>query len=536
MSAPALIILSGTFVGAELVAEFGRLPPSLLPNGGQPLYAAQCDMADALGARPILVLPEDYVIPQFDREWLADRGVAVVPVAADAALRDSLFAGLKVANGATGVYVLFGDTLVPQLRAWPQDCFVAGPTDHIAFWASYDDTPAGCVFREMRPDEVGTGAVVAGFFRFGETAALIRAAEGSDDLIGLLNAYGAVHPLSAVTDTDWFDFGHLFTYHQSRCRALLARSFNSVTSDGHSVVKSGTPARKIYAEAQWYKELPAQLRPYVPHFMGEGERGTVSYEVEYLYLPLMSELYCFTALPRSAWIAMLAGCRDLLETMQAIAPFAHCVPPEFPNLFFADMVAAKTRERLDCFAAMRGLSTDRAWHFNGRPLPSLDTVVDTLIAMVEPTRPEDVGVWHGDFHFGNIFYDFRSRKVRVVDPRGQLSNGTLTMYGDTRYDLAKLGHSILGRYDLLIADRYHLNYDGGYNVALDFGTDGAGPPEIETLYAEMTIGRYPTADRKAVALIALLFLSMLPLHASNPKRQIALLANGLRLSEQAAAL
>jgi hypothetical protein len=107
----------------------------------------------------------------------------------------------------------------------------------------------------------------------------------------------------------------------------------------------------------------------------------------------------------------------------------------------------------------------------------------------------------------------------------------LSIYGDARYDVAKLGHSVFGLYDQLIADRYELEHDG-YDITLAFGDDPERAAVIAQ-YETMTMGRYATADKEAVAMVALLFLSMLPLHANNRRRQTALFGNALRLALRA---
>jgi hypothetical protein len=529
--APAFVILSAKYVGADLVAEFGQLPPSMLPNGGRPLYEAQCDMAEGFGARIVLVLPADYELPKPDQRRLAERAVQIVRPDASSNILDSIRVGLAATGDARELYLLFGDTLVPRREAWPMDSFAAGTTSHVAYWAEYIDDGTRCSFREVPPGGASGGTVLAGFMHFADTELLVRAAGQASEITELLNRYAADRPLRPITDVEWLDFGHLFTYHQSRCRELLARSFNSVTSDGHSVVKSGEPARKIFAEAQWYRQLPPRLRPYAPHFLSEREDASVSYELEYLYLPLLSEVYSFARLPRSAWDTILASCRDFLELMQSIAPRSHHVPADFPALFYDDMIGAKTRSRVQAFAMQRGLSLDVPWTFNGIQYGSLNELVERLTAMIRRTALADIVLWHGDFHFGNIFYDFRSRKVRVVDPRGMLSNGMLSIYGDARYDVAKLGHSVFGLYDQLIADRYELEHDG-YDITLAFGDDPERAAVIAQ-YETMTMGRYATADKEAVAMVALLFLSMLPLHANNRRRQTALFGNALRLALRA---
>jgi hypothetical protein len=84
-----------------------------------------------------------------------------------------------------------------------------------------------------------------------------------------------------------------------------------------------------------------------------------------------------------------------------------------------------------------------------------------MLAAIKPSTKDDICIWHGDFHFANILFDFRSQRVKVVDPRGMLSDGTITMFGDARYDISKLVHSVVGMYDSVLAGRYILATTGG---------------------------------------------------------------------------
>ena len=55
----------------------------------------------------------------------------------------------------------------------------------------------------------------------------------------------------------WYDFGHINTYFQSRSTITTQRAFNSLKIEHGVVWKSGTPPRKIEAEANWFQQLPA---------------------------------------------------------------------------------------------------------------------------------------------------------------------------------------------------------------------------------------------------------------------------------------
>ena len=134
---------------------------------------------------------------------------------------------------------------------------------------------------------------------------------------------------------------------------------------------------------------------------------------------------------------------------------------------------------------------------------------------------------HGDLCFPNTFFDFRQQQIKVIDPRGSVRDGQHTIYGDLRYDLAKLNHSVEG-YDLILTGRYALEQPSPYDLTLHLSREGAAAflPEI---VGEMEFQGRQTGDAGSRALTVHLFLSMLPLHADRPDRQRAFLANALRL-------
>ena len=52
--------------------------------------------------------------------------------------------------------------------------------------------------------------------------------------------------------------------------------------------------------------------------------------------------------------------------------------------------------------------------------------------------------------FPNIMVDSNFSFIKVIDPRGKF--GTYDIFGDFRYELAKLFHSVDGKYDFIIKD------------------------------------------------------------------------------------
>jgi len=106
--------------------------------------------------------------------------------------------------------------------------------------------------------------------------------------------------------------------------------------------------------------------------------------------------------------------------------------------------------------------------------------------------------------------------------------GTRSMFGDTRYDLAKMSHSISGCYDYILSGRYSLQRDGSHGYSIGFETNSYHG-WLQHAFAELEVDGIRADSQTVRAITVGLFLSMLPLHADRPDRQEAFIANSLRL-------
>lgn len=523
-----LLILSGAYVGSDLLAEFGRLPPSFLPLGARRLLASQLAFAEAHGARVWITLPEDYELGRFDQRILEEHGATVLRSPPQLSLRDALLGAFE-ALGEGRIIVLFGDTLVRYEGSCSEpDTFAVAATRHFAVWAEYTVGEDGVTrFSEGLPQAGRERDVVCGLFDFASGPEFLDALRAERTFVRALTAYAARRSLAPVPAARWLDFGHLHTYYQSRQADLAARAFNDLSANAWGVRKSGEPGRKIFAEAAWYRTLPPRLRVFTPQLLGSTTEATASYEVEYLYLSLLSELFCFGELPPEVWQLVLHSCLEFLELCRAERPRGYEVPARYERVFFDDMIRTKTHDRLRAFARAEQLDLKRSWTVDGRSALSLVALAERLVELVGETRPQDIAFWHGDFHFANIFFDFRARRIRCIDPRGMLSDGQVTHFGDARYDLAKLTHSVIGLYDHLVAGRFDLR-QGDYSLHLDFELSPT-VRQVQADFLKQRVGDQAVASASNLALTALLFLSMAPLHMEDRRRQYGMLANAFRL-------
>jgi hypothetical protein len=361
-------------------------------------------------------------------------------------------------------------------------------------------------------------------FSFSNAVALRRLLASGLSFIEAIEAYSSsVHALELVNVRGWLDFGHVHTYFASKRHITTQRHFNDIAVEDGVLRKTSGDSRKILAEASWFEKAPASVRAFLPNLIEVRRSEQSFYALEYLPLAALNELYVFGCLPEKVWAKIFRACDTFFTAAGKIV-----VPPEarLDRQELEALYRGKTLSRLEKFGAESGVSLHETWTFNGDPVPSLiDIAEEASNAVLDSTRHVSAFV-HGDFCFSNVLFDFRGGKVKLIDPRGLNSSGGDTIFGDFRYEVAKLAHSVVGLYDFIVAGRCDGKFDGRkirFELPLQ-ATQGVRDVFMSTPFR----GRVP-AQWDCYPIMVLLFLSMLPLHADDPKRQAGLMSNALRL-------
>jgi hypothetical protein len=260
---------------------------------------------------------------------------------------------------------------------------------------------------------------------------------------------------------------------------------------------------------------------YCARLLGFGlEQGRAFYETEYEFLPVLSELFVHGAVARQPWLRIVGSCEDFLHALAATRGEG-C-----GDRALTALAVDKTLARLESFARATRADITRPLSYEGRPCPSLLQIAERLTQVFDLRSGRFECAMHGDLCFSNILWDSRVRRIKAIDPRGSTRQGP-SLFGDLRYDLAKLAHSVVGRYDQIVAGRYTLEVSGD-DHALAFDPV-ACQPWLEGALADLSVDGVGGLSEPVRAVSASLFLSMLPLHADRPDRQQAFVANALRL-------
>jgi hypothetical protein len=518
-----LLITSGAYVESELASEFGRIPPAFLPVGNKRLYTYQIRQFGRLHEQVFLTLPGDFLLDEADALCLREHGVTLFRTTPGATLGEAVHEFLCGARVTGTLDLLYGDTLIADPLCEGSDWLAVGHSDEYYDW--HHEAPAW-----GQP-----GGTWTGMFSFSDAALLRNKLAAAGDFIAAVGAYDRhIGGLTHWQVSRWLDFGHVHTYFDSKRIMTTQRHFNRLRVVDGVVTKSGEDAAKIMAEASWFEQAPAPIKPFLAPYIcrTDGCDGDTpcGYQLEYLHLATLNELYVFGRLPERVWRRIFGACDAYLRTASSLAPapdatldgaLHDALHPDYARLTYLD----KTMQRLAAYASQAGVDLDAPWTLNERPVPALRTIAHEaaealLAAEMAPS------FLHGDFCFSNILFDFRAGRVKTIDPRGTDALGRPSRYGDLRYDLGKLAHSVLGLYDFIVAGFYLLQAEG-QNLAFRVLSERCLPVQrlfIHTPFA----GRVP-AQWQCYPVMVLLFLSMLPLHADDPRRQQALMANGIRL-------
>jgi hypothetical protein len=523
-----LLLTSGAYVSDELSAEFGRLPPTFLPVGNKRLYYIQAMSLGSAVNKVVLTIPESFRVPVHDREVINDLGVELLPVIEGMTLGEAIVYALNLLGiNDLPVQILHGDTLITEIDQSQRDVVSVHEAKTFYSWATIEESDDGRTEITEGGSDRGEAMtdVLSGYFSFSSSLCLIQSiTRARGDFIGGLNIYSKSRNLRPFrTPGKWLDFGHLQTFYESRWYLTTQRVFNDLQISRQVVTKYSDNQSKLCAEAAWFDSIPPRMRVFTPTYLGlTGSNERSGYKLAHEYLSTLADLYVFGRLSITTWDHIFAACADFLD-----ACLTYQAPKDISEKINA-LYGEKTRKRMADYASNNGLNLDRPWNINKMSTPSLNNVIDHLEQIVSPKETARSGLMHGDFCFSNIFYDFRRQSIKVIDPRGHLHNSEPSIFGDLRYDVAKLTHSVLGCYDFIVTDYFHCRRVSDYSLTLDIPSDPL-IRQIQDAFVKQKFAGFTPNSPEVLAATALLFLSMLPLHQERPDRQHAFLANALLL-------
>lgn len=348
-----------------------------------------------------------------------------------------------------------------------------------------------------------------------------------DSLYQAVWKYSAQHNFSFLMAANWFDVGHNENYIQAKTK-VEARAFNSIKIDEERgiLTKTSENKEKLIHEIRWYLRMPAPLQYLLPRIY--------DYSLDYSHPFVSMEYYGYHTLHESLVYGDLSFgewkkiFKKLLFIVKDMQTFRISGREQEIHDAAIEMYLNKTEQRLEKLRHQEEFEKffEHPIILNGIEYPSLDQTMSALPRYVQSLLVDDseefFTIIHGDLCFTNILVEDNYNFMRIIDPRGKF--GAFDIYGDSRYELAKIMHSLEGHYDDIIEDRFDVKVEDtaiSYNLQMENRT--ALDAFLDTFSEELT-------NLRAVRLIeATLFLSMIPLHDDHLDRQYLMLATGVKL-------
>jgi hypothetical protein len=507
------LITSAAYVSQEIKNEIGNLPPTFLPIKNQRLYIHQLNSLPE-DEDVYLTIPQDFVLDEFDNYSLINRNINIIRVPNNLSLGLSISYALNM----IGIYdepikILHGDTLILDLPI-SADCdffVVAKPDDN------YDWT--------LLEDENDLGLVYAGYFSFKDIKIFLKSLVRKEyNFMDAINLYKTENNTKTNIVNQWYDFGHINTFYRSKASMPSIRHFNSMKIDSKIVSKSSVNNKKIIAEAKWFQDVPLEIKYYLPQLVNiRMDENNAHYDLEYLYFISLNELFVFGKQPLFIWNKIFNACYSFLLKEEKFKP------KETAKYLNNDLFLKKTNIRIEEFLSVNPEFNNINLSYDGVSLGTLKEIAFESAKFIDLPNDECISVVHGDFCFSNILIDFRRQDIKVIDPRGINSEGEFDIYGDLRYDFSKFGHSIIGLYDLIIAEQYYLK-ENNFDFLISF-PNIIEITQIQNLFYDIFFQKNKILKNRKFLIASMihLFISMLPLHKDSKKRQKAMIANSLRL-------
>ena len=306
--------------------------------------------------------------------------------------------------------------------------------------------------------------------------------------------------------------------------STATRHFNEVLIDAYYYTKSSTDKRKMQAEYLFYRLVPERMRPWLIQtfdFNDEGMRA--SYKMLRYYLADAALQWVHGAFEADTFKPFV----ERLLFFISDRPKQVC-SKELSAVMAKNLFVTKLERRIKEFLDMSEGQRINQLAASATPELDLNNLLNRYLKLYRRFESafslEYSVVGHGDPGFSNVLYDQQRYLLKLIDPKGALTEEELWTH--PLYDLCKISHSVLGDYDFINNGLYTVGFADNNELVLSFSHTNQGSLKSIFLNQVKSIGH----DVRIIRLgEASLFLSMLPLHIDYPNKVLAFMLNARQI-------
>lgn len=500
---------------------------AMLPLRGKPVVWWQFQNLKEQGLEKfiLVVCKNNEKLIKYTTDILCENfDIQLVQVGSNKNILSSLKYGLQMANPNIPTRVILGDTLLTKS--------INNETDILFTSKDFSTSQNWCLvenkeerdlsFYDKRKNiNISGKEALVGYYAFNDTKYLLNCCVKArlmlkKEISTALIMYQDKYKLKTKLVNDWYDLGHTSGLIKAKNILFSARSFNSISVDTQTglLTKSSTKKLKLEDEAFWYENLPKDLKIFAPRMISFSMNEKSASLVQELYgYPSLQELYLSGEVNLEDW-------RYIIEQLFNLHKFFEKYTTKANQKSLLWLYLDKTKDRIKELEMQspywqRLLNKDYQY-INGKKycgLSLLKSEIEKFALILSQNGKETIV--HGDYCFSNILFDSSNYIFKLIDPRGRLDSEA-TIYGDPRYDIAKLRHSVVGLYDFIVQGLFKLTEtDSEFEYKILTTKDYR---VLEDIFDKCSIENgFNVQEIKFIE--GLLFLSMIPLHKDNFDRQ-----------------
>jgi hypothetical protein len=530
-----VIIPSWSNLNIDMQAETGVTLPIDIKLGGVPLYRHILNKYWAIKeqAEFVFVVPENYNQEEINK--ISDYSIEIVKIMYSSNIAETVISALKGMEEGWEVIVHMADTIIQDLNFEIENFIYVTNRNDIYRWTSIERNKNGNIEilqdrKEITDNKSST--ICVGVFKFSNGLYIKKLLEEcaakdrfiSDPFFNAIELYSKFHLINLIETNNWFDCGHLDTLYEARLKYHNLRHFNSLIYDAQNakVTKKSENKEAFRHQVRWFKQLPDELSSFLPRIYESSDGISPFITMELLSLPTLGDLFLNSSIDLGSWsnvVTKINYINNVFSKYKFISNLNESLARE--------IYVVKTVKRIKEFIEKKPKAIDyKIEHCNEKI--SLNDVMNTIedyVKKLSLLKLDKLVPIHGDFCFSNLLYDKRARHIKLIDPRGEF--GIPGIYGDCRYDKAKLMHSYSGLYEFITADKFNLEVIDDNILKCNF-EKSEYHEKVKSIF-NLSLFKDEQEFQECEAIQALLFLSMLPLHSDKPLRQLAMLHNGLIL-------
>lgn len=305
------------------------------------------------------------------------------------------------------------------------------------------------------------------------------------------------------------DIGIIGNFIQCITGNFDSRYFNSLKGNEYTIVKSSTNKKKIKAEYSFYHLLPEDMKFwFVMPFNYLEDEKVASYTMERLHMTDLAIKWVHGSMDETEF-------EDLMDKYFFFFTSRHSKEAsgdEYKKL--ADsLYMDKINDRIADLKQMPDYKKiEKLLDVSGEL--SIDSLVKKYFELKDKIEarnsyPQVSVIGHGDPCFANSMYNKSTKTLKFIDPKGAITEEEL--WTNPYYDIAKLSHSVCGRYDFFNNALFDIRIDTNFGYNLEIPFDNSKYIEIFRKKVEENGFDYLTVRIYEASL----FISMLPLHIDN---------------------